>query len=249
MKLTLLEIVQDMLTATDSENVNNVGETEDAGMCVNIANREFERLISKFRWRHTRTFGKLDTTSNKHEMTIPTTSVSLTPDTMYYSGDRVYWMDPDRFLAYTISRNTSESNISEIANVKVFTDRNPQYFTSFNDATITFDSYPNASGLTSDDTDVILYDSPTSRLTSDGEYFDLPPQVFPALVQRCIYRAMLEIKGDTQGAQVAKRDADNTIAALSRNARLVDQPDDRRKHIVPRRSMRNTFNRTERILP
>ena len=48
MKLTLLELVQDMLVATDSENVSTVGETEDAGMCVNIANREFEKLISKF---------------------------------------------------------------------------------------------------------------------------------------------------------------------------------------------------------
>ena len=47
MKLTLLELVQDMLVATDSENVSSVGETEDAGMCVNIANREFEKLISK----------------------------------------------------------------------------------------------------------------------------------------------------------------------------------------------------------
>jgi len=29
MKLTLLEIIQDMLTATDSENVSDVGETEE----------------------------------------------------------------------------------------------------------------------------------------------------------------------------------------------------------------------------
>ena len=66
MKLTLLELVQDMLVATDSENVTDVGDTEDAGMCVNIANREFERLISKFRWRHTRAFGKLVVRANKH---------------------------------------------------------------------------------------------------------------------------------------------------------------------------------------
>ena len=46
MKLTLLALVQDMLVATDSENVSTVVETEDAGMCVNIAKREFEKLIS-----------------------------------------------------------------------------------------------------------------------------------------------------------------------------------------------------------
>ena len=58
----------------------------------------------------------------------------------------------------------------------------------------------------------------------------------------------MEIKGDTQGAQAEKRDADNAVAALSRNARLVDILDDRRDNIIARRSMRNTFNRTIRII-
>jgi len=248
MKLTLLELVQDMLVATDSENVTDVGETEDAGMCVNIANREFERLISKFRWRHTRAFGKLVVRANLHEMDLATTDIAIDPETLYYSGNRVYWMEPDLFLSYTLGRNTSDSNISEVGNVKVFTDRDPQYFTSFNDEVLIFDAYPDASGLVAGDTDCLVYNAPTSRLTTDGEYFDLPSQAFPALGLRCISKAMLEIKGDTQGAQAEKRDADNAVAALSRNARLVDIPNDRRSHIVPRRSMRNTFNRTVRIV-
>jgi len=248
MKLTLLEIVQDMLNATDSEAVSGVGETEDAGMCVNIANREFERLISKFRWRHTRAFGKLVVRTNLHEMDIPTTAIALVPNSLYYSGNRVYWMNPDRFLAYTLPRDTTESNITETGDIKVYTDRDPQYYTSFNDEVMIFDAYPDASGLVAEDTDCILYNHPTSRLTADGEYFDLPPQAFSALVSRCIVAAISEIKGDTQGAGFHKRDADNAVASLSRNARLVDVIDDRRDHIVPRRSMRNTFNRTVRIV-
>jgi hypothetical protein len=248
MKLTLLELVQDMLVATDSENVSTVGETEDAGMCVNIANREFERLISKFRWRHTRSFSKLEVTSNKHEMTLATNAIALIPESVYYSGNRVFWMDEDNFLAFTIARNTTESNIEEINNIKVYNDRDPQYFTSFDDETLIFDAIPTASGLVKANTDCIVYLQPTSRLTSDGETFDLPPQAFAALNARCIVKAVREIKGDTQGAQAEKRDADNAIAALSRNARLVDIFDDRREHIVPRRSIRNTFNRTTRIV-
>lgn len=247
MKLTLLELVQDMLTATDSENVSTVGETEDAGMCVNIANREFERLISKFRWRHTRAFSKLAVTANKHEMKLKTGAIAIKPDSLYYSGSKMYWMEPERFLAYTITRATTESNILEVNHVKVYTDRDPQYFTSFDDETLVFDSYPDSSGLVADNTDCIVYQAPTSRLTSDGEYFDLPPQAFPALALRCIVKAIVEIKGDTQGGSFEKRDADNAVAALSRNARLVDVLNDRRDYIIARRSMRNTFNRTTRI--
>jgi hypothetical protein len=249
MKLTLLEIVQDMLTATDSENVNSVGHTEDAGMCVNIANREFEKLISKYRWRHTRGLGKLSVTSNLNEMVLPPSAIAIVPDTLYYSGDRVYYMEPSTFLAFTITRNTSDSNVSEVNSTKVYTDRNPQYYTSWDDEIITFDSYPNESGLVSANTNAILYSQPSSRLTADYQYFDLPAQAFPALVQRCIAKAVLEIKGDTAGYQQEKREADNAVAALSINARVIDQPDDKRKYIVARRSMRNTFNRTERITP
>ena len=249
MKLTLLELVQDMLVATDSENVSTVGETEDAGMCVNIANREFEKLISKFRWRHTRSFSKLEVTSIKNEMTLASNAVAVDPSTVYYSDDRVYWMEPDRFLAYTITRLTSESNIVESNNVKVYNDRNPQYFTSFDDYTLVFDSYPNDSGLLKANTDVIVYTQPTSRLNADAEYFDLPSQAFPALSQRCIAKAVLEIKGDSQGYAAEKLEADSAVAALSRNIILVDKPPDVRHNIIPRRSMRNTFNRTQRIIP
>ena len=249
MKLTLLELVQDMLVATDSENVSSVGETEDAGMCVNIANREFEKLISKFRWKHTREFSKLEVTSNKNEMTLASNAIAVDPNTVYYTDDRVYWMEPDRFLAYTITRLTSESNIIESNNVKVYSDRNPQYFTSFDDYTLVFDAYPNSSGLLKASTDVMVYTQPTSRLNADSEYFDLPAQAFPALAQRCIAKAVLEIKGDTHGYSAEKREADNAVAALSRNIILVDRPPDVRNNIIPRRSMRNTFNRTQRIIP
>ena len=238
MKLTLLEIIQDMLDAIDAEAVTSVGETEEAGMCVNLANRTFESIIIAKRWRHIRTYTSLSTTTNLNEMTTPTGTVALDPYNLYYNDALVEWLDPDEFLARTITRDTSESNITTINNVKVYIDRDPRYFTSDDDETLRFDAIPdNINGLVGADTLGLAFVAPTTRLSSDGEYFDLPAQMFPALDALCIANAVSELKGDSTEGQIKQRTARNMVAKLGRNARLVDIRNDIRKWIVPRRSL------------
>ena len=245
MQLTLLELVQDMLTATDSEAVSSVGDTEEAGMCVNIANRAFEYMTHKIKWRHFKQLGSLTSATNLNEMTVPSGTISIDPEFVYYDGEIIMYMEPEVFLAITITRLTSESNITTSNGVKVYSDRNPSYFTSFDDETLVFDAYP-AGGLVTNAASVIVWITPTSRLTADAEVFDLPSQAFPALCAKCLSLALNEIKGDTQGSTVAGNDHSRLMASLGRNARLVDSRDDLRKHIVPRPSLRNTTSNIRR---
>jgi hypothetical protein len=247
MKLTLLEIVQDMLTAIDAENVTDVGDTDEAGMCVNIANRSFEDMSSNQRWRHLRQYSTLDTSTYLNEMAVPAGTIALDPYNVYYAGTIVSYLQPEDFLAYTISRDTTASNVTELNNIEVYTDRVPQFFTSDNDEILRFDAIPSAiNGLVSSSFRCLIYKGPTSRLTTSTQYFDLPYQAFPALTTLCVATAIIELKGDTQAGNLKLRDHKRMMASLSRNARLIDVRNDRRKWIIPRRTsqspLRNAGN-------
>ena len=140
MQLTLLQLVQDMLVAIDAQVVNSVDETEEASMCVNIANRAYEEMISGYRWKHLKEQTKLSAGSNLNELVLPSGTYAVDPSNIYYDSEPVYYRTPENFMAMTIVRNTDESNIDEINNIKVFNDRNPQWFTTFDDETLVFDT-------------------------------------------------------------------------------------------------------------
>lgn len=238
MQLTLLELIQDMLAAIDAEAVTSVDETPEAGMCINIANRAYEEMMSMFRWRHLKTLGTLSTTTNLNELVGPSGMVAVDPYNIYYNDKPVYWVEPDKFLKASISLNTSESNIEKIGNIKVYNDRDPTCFTTYDDTTLIFDAIPDSvSGLDASKSLAMMYVVPTSRLTQDSDVFDLPDQAFPALNALCLAYALEELKGDTQGGQAKKRNYLRLSSSLSRNVRLVDVATDIRKFVTARQGL------------
>lgn len=239
-KLTLLQLVQDMLVAIDSENVNAVDETEEAEMCVGIANRAFEGMVGpKYRWKHLRQSCRLSTTANFNEMTLPTGTIAFDPYSLYYSGKLISWVDPDEFMYRTEDRTVDGTAIVLIGENKIDVGDDPQFFTSYDDETLVFESIPdNTSGLVSANTHGIAFVAPTSRLTTSAQVFDLPAVAYPALTSRCLSMAIRELKGDTNGAAAYDRDYRSMMASLSRNRRLMDARNDSRKWIVPRTTYR-----------
>lgn len=235
MQLTLLQIVQDMLTSIDAQNVTDVSETEEASMCVNIANRSYEEMMSGYRWKHLREFTTLSSTAVLNELTLPSGTIAIDPNNIYYDTQTVQYMDYERFMNLTIKRDTSASEIELIGTTKCYNDRDPQYYTTYDDFTLVFDAVPdNVSGLDTSVTSAIVWRVPTSRKTDDGDVFDLPTQAFPALSLLCQSKAMSELKGDTQEGARIYREYVKAVASLARNARVIDIIPDRRKWIVPR---------------
>lgn len=238
MQLTLLQLVQDMLVAIDAENVASTSDTTESAMCVAIANRKYEELMSMFRWRHLRQYSTFSTNANKNQLVVPVGTVAIDPNSLWYGvsdeEQPIFWLTPNDFLSVTIRRTVADSDVEKIANIKSYNDRNPQYFTSDDDEILTLDAFPDSSGLVGTDCTGILYIISTSRLSSNSSIFDLPAVAFPALSSLCIAAAIGELKGDTQGAQLEKRNFTRIMSSVMRNTRLVDVLDDRRSHIVPR---------------
>lgn len=237
MKETLLEMVQDMLAAIEAENVTDVGDTEEADMCVRIANRAFATIATHKRWRHFRTFDRLDTTANVNEMRTKNGVYAIDPYNIYYDGQRVEYVDPKEFMHRTIARNTSDSTITEVNDIKIINNANPTFFTTDDDEILRFDAVPNINdGLAGSDTRCLVWKMPTQRLSAAEEIFDLPAVVFPALKDLCMSIAMNELKMDAGVSADYKRDYKTKMARLARNARLVDVPNDIRANIIARSS-------------
>lgn len=237
MKKTLLEVCQDMLAAIDAENVTDVGETEEADMCVRIANRVFEQIAVSKRWKHFKGFTSLTTQTNKNEMGLPTGMISLDSGSVYYDDEWVRWMEPEDFLYMTIRRNTDETNIEKVNGIKVYNDRNPTWYTSDDNETFRFDAF-NTTNLVQSKSNVFGHILPVSLVTDAAAFFDFPAVVYPALVEYCVGRAMLELQQNAEGRGLIT-EAKKMLSKTSRTSRLVDGVGpDRRKWIVPRRSYR-----------
>lgn len=236
MRRTLLALVQRTLSAVDSEDVNTVDETPEAAMVVNIANRAFENMAVSSRWRHFRQLTTLTTNAYKNQLVLPTNAYDI-QHRLYYAGQPVYYRDPQDFLQMSLGRSTSDTTTYD--NIRAYTDRNPSWYTSFNDLALVFDSVPSAiSGLNGTDCHAIIYVFPDNELISDGEYFDLPPIAFPALQDLMISYAHGELKGDSDAAVLMLREYRSKLANLKKNARLIDPEDDVRAFTVPRRTTR-----------
>jgi hypothetical protein len=237
MKLTLLQLTQDMLDAIDAEKVTSVSDTTEADMCVDIANRCYEQLIVSKKWRFLKRFITLQSSAALNELVAPDGTIAVDPEHVYYNGQLVYYVTPEWFLEMCVTRFASDTNVTVINGMNIYNDRLPQFFTSDDDATLIFDAIPDAvDGLDASTTSAIGWVHPTNRLVSDAEYFDLPAVFFPALEIMCIATVITELKGDSQTGQAKMRQAEAAISRLARNGRFIDLEDDIRKYIVPRRT-------------
>lgn len=211
MKLTLLEIVQDILSDMDSDEVNSIDDTVESLQVAQIVKSSYYALMGNRNWPHTRKPVSLlpsGTTSRPTHMKVREAFkelVFINYDVATEGGNRkmykeMKWMEPDQFLFFLNRRNTSESNIVTVVDpsgISLFiqNDKAPQYYTSFDDVNIVFDSYDSAVDTTLQESKVqaVAYVIPTWS-HSDTFVPDLPAEAFTALLEESKSRAMLKLK-------------------------------------------------------
>lgn len=229
---TLLQIVQDMLVALEAEGVTTVvsgSTTEEALLCVNIANRTFEELITRAKWKHIRTWKNLTAGSQLNELKAGTADLYIDGRNVYYGvtdeESLVTYVTPEDFISRTISRKVSDANVVEINNYKIYNDRNPTFFTTIDDETLIFDAMPSGAGLVAGDSLALVYVEPTTRLSANAGVYDLPRQIYPHFRDLCIANALIEIGNDeTKGERKALK-ANRQIAKIASSGNLIEKDD------------------------
>lgn len=156
-KLTLLEMVQDILSDTGSDTVNSINDTPEALQVAQIVKTTYNNLVSNRNWPQEKRSFLLD---NVSDITRPThlqlpsackELVSLFYDQRRDATDRkqvrpLRYVTPEEFLDRANSLNEDNANVQLVVDgggvtFKVRNDIPPVWWTSFDDDFIVLNSF------------------------------------------------------------------------------------------------------------
>lgn len=197
-KETLLNIVQDILSDADSDDVNSISDTVEADQAARCVRTAYDNLMDGADLGTIKTVLKLDAT------TSATPNIMTRPEGFYdiewikynvketSGGDQKYqdvtYMTPKDFIDYTSARTASASDVEEVPtdsghNILVKNLQAPTYWTMFEDYNdIIFDSYDSDLETNLQQSKNLAYGSLKPSLTlADGTIPDLPKNLFNRL--------------------------------------------------------------------
>lgn len=225
MKMTLLEMVQDILSDMDADEVNSLDDTIESQQVAQIIKTCYYEMMGNRNWPHTRKLFQLDSAgslSKPNYLKLPENLKEMS-NFKYDTGTSleplikdVIYKEPDAFLRYISTRTNNSGNLSIVtdysgAKLSIFNDTQPQYWTSFDDTYLVTDSWDSAveATLQKSKTQCLAYVVPEWVRTNEAVP-DLPIDAFPALLEEAKSTAFLALK------QVANQKAEQKAGRQQR---------------------------------
>jgi hypothetical protein len=196
---TLLDVVQEVLSAMDSDEVNSIADTIESEQVVSIAKSVYRNMVSNRNWPFFRRAIQFNSSGN---LNLPThmylqdevKELEFVNYDVQREGsarkryDRMHWLEPDDFLYKTNQNNDDADNTTVVTDpsgieLVIRNDTPPKYYTSFDDTTIVFDAYDSAvdDTLISSKMQALGYIMPTF-VSSDTWVIDLPREAISAFI-------------------------------------------------------------------
>lgn len=237
MKKTLLEIVQDILIDLNSDEVNSIADTEDSEQVARHVRATYNAIINKDTWPHTR---RALTLVPRSDSNFPTHMViqenvrelgtinynKADVDDTRKRYEPVTYLEPDDFLRRTNKRHSDESDVDTVVDdsgieLLISNDKAPQWFTSFNDKDLVFDSYDSKVDATLQGSKLQAsgYILPDFRL-EDGFVPDLPADAFSFLIEEATSRCQFKMRQITD--QKAEQESGRQRRKMSRKSWAVN---------------------------
>lgn len=232
MKQTLLQMVQDILSESDSDPVNSIADTEESEQAaVVIKNAYFDLIIQKRLPEHKELtqLTALGDSAKPNYLKFPslvTDLITFKYDKRLLAGDAknyedVHWLEPDEFIERTVRRDSSSATVDTISDfsgvpILVANDKHPQYWTSFDDEYIVCDSYLSTLDATLQASKTLAYVRKYPAFTvSDSFTPDMDEELFPLLLAEAKSNFWSAFKGgvNQKVEQTARR---NRVALQSR---------------------------------
>ena len=208
-KMTLLEIVQSVLSDLDSDEVNSITDTVESTQVMNIAKDIYYSLTNDRVWPTHKIVTSLtalsDTDYPTHfDMADNVKEIEWVKYNVADSGDPVdyktiTYLEPERFIDIVLSRDSSASNVQTVTDgnmvLLIKNDQDPTYFTSFDDDKIIFDSFDEDVSTTLEESRImVLATVEPSWTNSDTFTPDIPSKAFPYYLSEVKSTAFVKIK-------------------------------------------------------
>lgn len=211
MKMTLLEMVRDILNEMDSDDVNSISDTVEALQVAQIIKTCYMEMMANRNWPHQKKLlqaqasGTLDRPThlklpeNVKELEFFKYDKNKTQDPTKIEYRDVMYKHPDEFLRITSTLNNSD-NVKQILDfsgtpIIIKTNKAPSYWTSFDDEYMVCDSYESSidDTLKKSKTQCLVYVNPT-WVHLDNAYPEMPNEAFPALLAEAKSTAFFALK-------------------------------------------------------
>ena len=237
MKMTLLDIVQDIQSDLDFDEVNSIDDTIESEQVARIVKSSFYSMVSNRLWPHLRRTIQLAPISNPAMPTHvrlqdPIKQLCFVNYQSSKFGEtkknytKVEYLEPDQFIHKSNQLDSTSPEVLTVLDfggVELFVrnDRAPKYYTSFDDEHLVFDSYDSAVDTTIQSSKI----QAQAYVVPDWEHKDthvpdLPDDAFTALLEEAKSRASLRLKQVVDNK--AETEARRQQTWLARKARRVN---------------------------
>ena len=237
MKMSLLEIVQDIINDISADFVNTIDDTEESQMVAQMVKSTYFAMMSNRNWPHQNkllTLTASGTSARPTHMTVEEDlkELSFVNYNKIKDGETrnryepVTWCEPDEFLRRTNQENNDISEVDVITDgtgieLHIRNDRAPEFYTSFDDEILVFNAYDNLVDTTLQASKVQAkgYVMPTWTHTGSAVP-DMPAESFTALLEEAKSRAAFKLNSEADVK--AEQEAGKQHRWLSRKAWVVD---------------------------
>ena len=234
MKFTLLEMVQEILSDMDSDEVNSIEDTVEAEQVATIVKSAYLAMMSNRDWPHLRkgiTITSFSDVAKPTHMKLPEAVKEvcfINYNTISFGDTKqnyqeMVWLEPDEFIRRSNQEDDTKSYVVTVVDpsgVELFVrnDKAPKYYTSFNDEDLVFDAFDETAGTTLKESHVQAqaYVMP-SWTTSDSFIPDLPDIAFTSLIEEAKAKANFKLRQVVD--QKAEQEAGRQRRWLARKAR------------------------------
>ena len=223
-KLTLLDLTQRILNDMNGDEVNSISDTLESQQVASIIRDTYSEIISDRKWPHLNRLLKPSPRGSSYPTHVDMADAWVYLDTIYYNVrnqtatkdryEEIEYMPPDDFLDFTNARSSDSADVDSISDPEstvtllILNNKAPQFWTTFDDETLVFDSYDNLvdTNLQASKFQVWGNFEPTWSHT-DTAIPDLPAKAFPYLLAEAkstAFNALMQV-GNQKAEQQSRR--------------------------------------------